>query len=142
MIPACILIHCCHVAFKLTGLNPDTTYYYRVGAPGSKQSEVFEFSTNEGNLVYAVRNPMALYQNSDMVNNRYSLCHFSPFASVLCAGQVYGDLGFTNAVSLGRLKSEVKQGSFHAVLHVGGLAKSSIFCWMKQVGTDLEKTDE
>ena len=34
--------------------------------------------------------------------------------------KVYGDMGYTNAVSLNRLVQEVNSGGYDAVIHVGG----------------------
>ncbi|XP_068693924.1 acid phosphatase type 7-like isoform X2 [Montipora foliosa] len=73
---------------KLTGLDPDTRYYYQVGNPDDGASEIMSFSTKEDNLVFAV----------------------------------YGDMGYTNAVSLQRLITEVKSGGYDAVIHVGDMA--------------------
>ncbi|KAM7438504.1 hypothetical protein ABFA07_012029 [Porites harrisoni] len=73
---------------KLTGLAPNTLYYYQVGVPDNGTSEVMSFSSKEGNLVFAV----------------------------------YGDMGYTNAVSLNRLITEVKGSGYDAVLHVGDMA--------------------
>ena len=39
---------------KLTGLAPNTLYYYQVGVPDNGTSEVMSFSSKEGNLVFAV----------------------------------------------------------------------------------------
>ena len=35
---------------------------------------------------------------------------------------MYGDLGYRNAVSLDRLKTEAKSGEYDAIIHVGGKA--------------------
>ena len=42
------------VSMKLTGLDPDTRYYYQVGNPDDGASEIMSFSTKDGNLVFAV----------------------------------------------------------------------------------------
>lgn len=39
---------------KLTGLEPNTRYYYQVGVPDNGTSEVMSFFTKEGNPVFAV----------------------------------------------------------------------------------------
>jgi len=39
---------------QLTGLEPNTRYYYQVGVPDNGTSEVMTFQTKEGNLVFAV----------------------------------------------------------------------------------------
>ncbi|KAL9987626.1 hypothetical protein ACROYT_G001967 [Oculina patagonica] len=73
---------------KLTGLEPNTRYYYQVGDPSNGTSEVMSFQTKDGNLVFAI----------------------------------YGDMGYTNAVSLKRLIQEVNKGGYDAVIHVGDMA--------------------
>ncbi|RMX42635.1 hypothetical protein pdam_00010287 [Pocillopora damicornis] len=73
---------------KLTGLEPNTRYYYQVGVPDNGTSEVMSFFTKEGNPVFAI----------------------------------YGDMGYTNAVSLNRLIKEASDGDFDAVIHAGDLA--------------------
>ncbi|XP_020628911.1 acid phosphatase type 7-like isoform X2 [Orbicella faveolata] len=73
---------------KLTGLEPNTRYYYQVGVPDNGTSEVMSFQTKDGNLVFAV----------------------------------YGDMGYTNSVSLNRLIQEVNSGGYDTVIHVGDMA--------------------
>ncbi|XP_058947647.2 acid phosphatase type 7 isoform X2 [Pocillopora verrucosa] len=73
---------------KLTGLEPNTRYYYQVGVPDNGTSEVMSFFTKEGNPVFAI----------------------------------YGDMGYTNAVSLNRLIKEASDGDFDAVIHAGDFA--------------------
>ena len=41
-------------SLKLTGLKPDTRYYYQVGVPDNGTSEVMSFFTKDGDLVFAV----------------------------------------------------------------------------------------
>ncbi|XP_032237030.1 acid phosphatase type 7 [Nematostella vectensis] len=73
---------------KLTGLQPNTKYYYKVGDVNQTMSDTFSFSTKENNIIYAV----------------------------------YGDMGYSNAVSLPQLVQEARDGHFQAVIHVGDLA--------------------
>ena len=44
----------CVFSIKLTGLELNTHYYYRVGVPDNGTSKVMCFSTKDGNLVFAV----------------------------------------------------------------------------------------
>ncbi|XP_031574017.1 acid phosphatase type 7-like [Actinia tenebrosa] len=48
---------------KLTNLEANTKYYYRVGDPDNNLSDVFSFSTNEDSLIYAVYGDMG-YKNA------------------------------------------------------------------------------
>ena len=47
-----------------------------------------------------------------------SLTKLKSYSYIWC--QVYGDMGYTNAVSLNRLIQEVNKGGYDAVIHVGG----------------------
>ena len=38
----------------MTGLEPNTRYYYQVGVPENGTSDVMSFQTKDGNLVFAV----------------------------------------------------------------------------------------
>ena len=49
-----IFYRCFVYTQKLTGLAPNTRYYYQVGVPDNGTSEVMSFLTKEGNLVFAV----------------------------------------------------------------------------------------
>jgi len=44
----------------LTGLEPNTRYYYQVGVPDNGTSEVMSFQTKDGNLVFAVSTVITL----------------------------------------------------------------------------------
>lgn len=47
------LFNSCH-AIKLTGLEPNTRYYYQVGVADNGTSEILSFQTKDGNLIFAV----------------------------------------------------------------------------------------
>ncbi|XP_067016547.1 acid phosphatase type 7-like isoform X1 [Acropora muricata] len=73
---------------KLTGLKSNTRYYYQVGNPDNGCSEIFSFSTKDGNLIFAVygdlgsRNAVSLDRlKTEAKNGEYdAIIHVGDFA--------------------------------------------------------------
>lgn len=76
---------------KLTGLEADTRYYYQVGIPDNGSSDIMSFSTQDGNLVFAVYGDMG-YANAVSLDRLKAEVTRGGYDAVIHVGDIAYDM--------------------------------------------------